>query len=289
MGRNMNPGKRAGTLVTALLCVLGSAPAPVSGGGVALVYDPSNHVENITQALQALRQNVLSEAQLAQEVITAVNTVRQYEQMLKDYKVKISSLQGMAPAQILGLAKSLGGEVAVYADLADRLSRTDRNLRGVLDMYYEIERIGNFTSMTPSQIWWQERHRRRQENSYTRDRFNNIQRTLRSVQGDIQKINQLAAAIPDAGGAEGEKSLRQGLEIVATHLNVIAGQNTQLLALFAEESAAKSASALSQRTIKEAQDYNEYLKEWQEQFRIRQRYQQTREAARALWNSIPAR
>ena len=38
---------------------------------------------------------------------------------------------------------------------------------------------------------------------------------------------------PDAGGEEGEKSLRQGLEVVAAHLNVIAGQNTQLLALFA--------------------------------------------------------
>ena len=278
----------AGRLVSAWFCVLGAVPATV-WGGAAVVYDPINHVENIIQALQALRQNVLSEAQLAQEVITAVNTVKQYEQMLKDYKIKINSLRGMSPGQILGLAKNLGGEVAVYADLADRLSRTDRNLRGVLDMYSEIERIGNYTSMTPTQIWWQERYRRRQENSYTRDRFTNIQRTLRNVQGDIQKINQLASAIPDAGGEEGEKSLRQGLEIVATHLNVIAGQNTQLLALFAEESAAKSASALSQRTITEAQDYNGYVKEWQEQARIRQRYQQTQEASRTLWNSIPAR
>lgn len=278
----------AGRLVSAWFCVLGAVPATV-WGGAAIVYDPTNHVENIIQALQALRQTVLSEAQLAQEVITAVNTVKQYEQMLKDYKIKINSLRGMSPGQILGLAKSLGGEAAVYADLADRLSRTDRNLRGVLDMYHEIERLGNYTSMTPTQIWWQERHRRRQENSYTRDRFTNIQRTLWSVQGDIQKINQLAAAIPDAGGEEGEKSLRQGLEVVAAHLNVIAGQNTQLLALFAEESAARSASALSQRTITEAQDYNDYVKEWQEQSRIRQRYQQTQEAARALWNSIPAR
>lgn len=278
----------AGRLVSAWFCVLGAVPATV-WGGAAIVYDPTNHVENIIQALQALRQTVLSEAQLAQEVITAVNTVKQYEQMLKDYKIKINSLRGMSPGQILGLAKSLGGEAAVYADLADRLSRTDRNLRGVLDMYQEIERLGNYTSMTPTQIWWQERHRRRQENSYTRDRFTNIQRTLWSVQGDIQKINQLAAAIPDAGGEEGEKSLRQGLEVVAAHLNVIAGQNTQLLALFAEESAARSASALSQRTITEAQDYNDYVKEWQEQSRIRQRYQQTQEAARALWNSIPAR
>lgn len=278
----------AGRLVSAWFCVLGAVPATV-WGGAAIVYDPTNHVENIIQALQALRQTVLSEAQLAQEVITAVNTVKQYEQMLKDYKIRINSLRGMSPGQILGLAKSLGGEAAVYADLADRLSRTDRNLRGVLDMYHEIERLGNYTSMTPTQIWWQERHRRRQENSYTRDRFTNIQRTLWSVQGDIQKINQLAAAIPDAGGEEGEKSLRQGLEVVAAHLNVIAGQNTQLLALFAEESAARSASALSQRTITEAQDYNDYVKEWQEQSRIRQRYQQTQEAARALWNSIPAR
>lgn len=278
----------AGRLVSAWFCVLGAVPATV-WGGAAIVYDPTNHVENIIQALQALRQTVLSEAQLAQEVITAVNTVKQYEQMLKDYKIKINSLRGMSPGQILGLAKSLGGEAAVYADLADRLSRTDRNLRGVLDMYHEIERLGNYTSMTSTQIWWQERHRRRQENSYTRDRFTNIQRTLWSVQGDIQKINQLAAAIPDAGGEEGEKSLRQGLEVVAAHLNVIAGQNTQLLALFAEESAARSASALSQRTITEAQDYNDYVKEWQEQSRIRQRYQQTQEAARALWNSIPAR
>ena len=278
----------AGRLVSAWFCVLAAVPATV-WGGAAIVYDPTNHVENIIQALQALRQTVLSEAQLAQEVITAVNTVKQYEQMLKDYKIKINSLRGMSPGQILGLAKSLGGEAAVYADLADRLSRTDRNLRGVLDMYHEIERLGNYTSMTSTQIWWQERHRRRQENSYTRDRFTNIQRTLWSVQGDIQKINQLAAAIPDAGGEEGEKSLRQGLEVVAAHLNVIAGQNTQLLALFAEESAARSASALSQRTITEAQDYNDYVKEWQEQSRIRQRYQQTQEAARALWNSIPAR
>ena len=253
---------------------------------MGIVYDPTNHVENITQALQAIRIAGLNEAQLAQQVLTVLNTGKQYVQLLKQFDVQIKSLRGMSPAQILGLAKQLGGEVAIYADLSDRLGRTDRNLRGVLDMYRDIERMGNYTNMTPEQIFWQERYRKRQEISYTRDRFTNIQRTLGNVQGDILKINQLAGAIPDSA-MDGEQSLRKALEVIATHLNVIAGQNTQLLALFAEESAAKSAGAVSQRAITEAQEYNQYVKQWNEQFRIRQRYQELSDAARQRWNAIP--
>lgn len=250
------------------------------------VYDAANHFENIRQTVEAIAIAGLSEQQLAQEIVTAVNTGKQYVQMLKDYQVEVNSLRGMSPGQIFSLAKTLGGEVAIYADLADRVSRTDRNLRGVLDMYRDIERLGNYTQMTPEQIFWQERYRKQQENSYTRDHFTNIQRTLANVQGDIQKINQLASAIPDSSG-EGEQSLRKAVEVVAAHLNVIAGQNTQLLGLFAEESAAKSASAVSQRAITEAQEYNRYTQQWQEQSRVRQRYQQAVEAAQQRWNSVP--
>ena len=250
------------------------------------VYDAANHFENIRQTVQAIAIAGLSERQLAQEIVTAINTGKQYIQMLKDYQVQVNSLRGMSPGQIFSLAKTLGGEVAIYADLADRVSRTDRNLRGVLDMYRDIERLGNYTQMTPEQIFWQERYRKQQENSYTRDRFTNIQRTLANVQGDIQKINQLASAIPDSSG-EGEQSLRKSVEVVAAHLNVIAGQNTQLLGLFAEESAARSASAVSQRAITEAQEYNRYAQQWQEQSRIRQRYQQAVDAAQQRWNSVP--
>ena len=250
------------------------------------VYDAANHFENIRQTVQAIAIAGLSERQLAQEIVTAINTGKQYIQMLKDYQVQVNSLRGMSPGQIFSLAKTLGGEVAIYADLADRVSRTDRNLRGVLDMYRDIERLGNYTQMTPEQIFWQERYRKQQENSYTRDRFTNIQRTLANVQGDIQKINQLAGAIPDSS-VEGEQSLRKSVEVVAAHLNVIAGQNTQLLGLFAEESAARSASAVSQRAITEAQEYNRYAQQWQEQSRIRQRYQQAVQAAQQRWNSVP--
>ena len=139
--------------------------------------------------------------------------------------------------------------------------------------------------MTPQQIFWQERYRRQQENSYTRDRFTNIQRALSNVQGDIQKIGQLAVAIPDSR-ADGEQSLRKSLEVIAAHLNVIAGQNTQLLAILAEEGAARSASALSERTIGEARDLNEFNRRQQEQARIRQRYQGLADAARQRWNSF---
>ena len=266
----------------AMLAILFAVPAHAQFA----VYDAANHFQNIQQAIQAVTIAGLSERQLAQEIVTAVNTGKQYVQMLRDYQVQINSLRGMSAGQILSLAKSLGGEVAVYADLAERVSRTDRNLRSVLDMYRDIERMGNYTSMTPEQIFWQERYRRQQENSYSRDRFTNIQRTLANVQGDIQKISQLAWAIPDAAG-DGEQSLRKSVEVVAAHLNVVAGQNTQMLALYAEDAAARSASAVSQRAISEAREYNEYMKQQQEQSRIRQRYRDATEAARQRWNSVP--
>jgi hypothetical protein len=252
------------------------------------VYDVANHFENIRQTLQEILTYGINERQLVEEIITAINTGKQYTQMLKDYQVQINSLRGMSVSQVLSLAKALGGEAAIYADLADRVTRTDRNLRSVLDMYRDIERVGNYTDMTPEQIFWRERYRKQQENSYTRDRFTNIQRTLSSVQGDIQKISQLAMAIPDIRG-DGEQSLRKGVEVVATHLNVIAGQNTQMLALFAEESAARSASAVSHRTISEARELNEFRRQQQEQARIRQRYREATDAARQRWNSIPIR
>lgn len=249
------------------------------------VYDAANHFENIRQTVQEIVMTGLNERQLAEEVVTALNTGKQYAQMLKDNQVRLNSLRGMQPSEILALAKTLGGELAVYADLADRVTRADRNLRSVLDMYRDIERLGNYTNMTPEQIFWQERYRRQQENSYTRDRFTNIQRTLFSVQGDIQKIGQLAQAIPDTH-PDGEQSLRKSLEVIAAHLNVIAGQNTQLLSILAEDGAARSASALSERTITEARDLNEFRKRQLEQIRIRMRYQSLADAARQRWNSF---
>ena len=262
---------------------VGEARALASG---SVVYDPANHAENIISAIQAIRANVLSESQLAQEIITAVNTVNQYKQMLKDYQVTVNQMRGMSFSQIFSLAKNMGGEVAVYADLAERLGRTDRNLRSVLDMYKEIERMGNYTNMSPTQIFYIERQRRQQENSYLRDRFTNIQRTLTSVNGDIRKIDQLRAAIPDSQ-MDGEQSMRKALENVSMHLNLMAGQNTQLLAVMAEESAAKSASGVSQRAISEAQEWNEYVRAWQEEWRIKQKYQQANDAAAARWRTVP--
>lgn len=259
---------------------------PVEAHAQFAVIDFANLAQNVQQALQTITMVGLEERQLVEEIITAVNTGKQYTQMLNDYQLQVSSLRGMSTSQIISLAKAMGGEAAIYADLADRLSRTDRNLRVVLDIYRDIERVGNYTSMTPDQIFWWERYRRQQENSYTRDRFTNIQRTLSNVQGDIQKISQLAFSIPD-GGADGERSLRKGVEVVAAHLNVIAGQNTQLLGLFAEESAARSASSVSQRAITEARELNEYQKQQLEQVRIRERYRAATEAARQRWNSIP--
>lgn len=278
----MRRRSRAGIFAGFALAVVTALPVRAQWA----VYDVANHFENIRQTIQEIAIAGLNERQLAQEVITAVNTGKQYVQMLKDYQVQINSLRGMSPGQIFSLAKSLGGEIAVYADLAERLSRTDRNLRNVLDMYRDIERMGNYTNMTPEQIFWQERFRRQQENSYSRDRFTNIQRTLTNVQGDIQKISQLAVAIPDST-VDGEQSLRKSVEVVAAHLNVIAGQNTQLLALYAEDAAARSASGVSQRAISEARELNEYFRQQQEQYRIRQRYRDVSDAARRRWNSLP--
>lgn len=262
---------------------VGEARAVASG---SVVYDPANHVENIISAIQSIRQTYINENQLAQEIITAVNTVNQYKQMLKDYQVTVNSMRGMSSNDIFRLAKNMGGEVAIYADLGERLTRTDRNLRSVLDMYRDIERYGNYTNMTPTQIFFQERQRRMHEQSAMRDRFTNIQRTLQNVNGDIQKIDQLRWSIPDSQ-AEGEQSMRKALENVSMHLNLMAGQNTQLLALMAEESAAKSATGVSQRAINEAQEYNEWAKQWQEEWRIKQKYQQSLDAATARWRAVP--
>src|SRR5260221_10797920 len=156
------------SLFRVVILVQGASPAHAKGA----VFDVANYIENIRQTIQAIAIAGLNERQLAQEVVTAINTGKQYVQMLKDYQVQVNSLRGMSPGQVLGLAKSLGGEVALYADLADRVSRTDRNLRGVLDMYRDIERVGNYTRMTSEQIFWRERYRKQQEKSYTRDRFN---------------------------------------------------------------------------------------------------------------------
>lgn len=273
-------------ILVSVAAAVSLALRPMEAHAQWAVIDFANLAQNVQQALQTITMVGLEERQLVEEIITAVNTGKQYTQMLKDYQLQVSSLRGMSTSQVISLAKAMGGEAAIYADLADRLSRTDRNLRVVLDIYRDIERVGNYTSMTPDQIFWRERYRRQQENSYTRDRFTNIQRTLSNVQGDIQKISQLAVAIPD-GGADGDRSLRKGVEVVAAHLNVIAGQNTQLLGLFAEESAARSASAVSQRAIAEARELNEYQKQQQEQARARDRYRAASEAARQRWNSIP--
>lgn len=271
----------------ALIVCFGMATPPAHAGA-AVVFDPINYIENIVTALASLRQEALQTSQLAQLVQQVLTAKNQFEQMKLDAKRMQRSLKGMRPEEILGLAKNMGPEFALYADLNDRVQRTSSNLRLVSDQYRQMESYGAYMNWSVQDVFVQEKLRNSNAKSVDRGFLGNIGRTVDAINRDIVQINRLREAIPDTQ-EDDMQSLRKAMENVSVHLNLIAGQNTQVLSLLAEDMYSKRSQQVGDRSIKDQTDWKGFYKSWDDYYRALQLKNMSDQRYRELWNLPGAR
>lgn len=200
--------------VVAGLLVLGvsSGGGPVQAFGM-LVYDPINHIET---------------------AVTAANAVRQTAQQLMDYLVQLQQL-AMQIQNLRTLPQSVMAQVlapynqqmAVAQTLYATLSQTTQQLQmlktGLVGQTQQMALL----QQTP-QTYLQN------EIQFNQTQGNGLGAALQQEVGALQglgtsygQIQALQTQIPAAAG------MQQSLQTVNQHLNLLAGQNNQLMGLIA--------------------------------------------------------
>lgn len=260
-------------IVVLILCLVGS---PRSDAGIP-VFDFENWKANFVTAAS-------SAAQLT-EFIEYYDTFKQYRDKFNEYKGEFDKyrnivkdfqewrnrfdkrkLRSLGVAEIGRLAKDMGVEVGVLSDVLASAQSVGGNLRQLNDMYRQFESGANFAQMTKQQFAAFERERFKRHRDADRSFYANLTSIVGQVQRDINKLNQLRAAIPEDANNDGATSLRAVMEVSASHLNVMANQNAQFMTLLTQEQLVKQASAINERTAAQArlaQEKNRYAEEWQ--------------------------
>lgn len=258
-----------------------TAPLACYAGGI--VFDPTNFIENLRSAISAINQEVLQTNQLAQLVQQVATAKNQFEQMKKDALRTQRSLKGMTPGEILNLAKNTSPELAVFSDLNDRVTRTSSNLRKLSDQYRSMESFGSYMNWNVSDVFWNEKLRNHNARDADRRFLQNIEGTIASVNRDIQQINRIRDNIGDTQ-TDDMQSLRKALETATVQLNMIAGQNTQVLSLMSEDIYSKRAQQVGDRTVKDQADQQGYNRAWNDYNRALQLRADSEARYRELWN-----
>lgn len=260
------------------------APVHAAASG-SIVHDPINLIENAATAIETARQAALSEVQIANQIKDYLMQVDKYKQMLKDYKVRVNSLKSMGSADVFRLAKQMGGEVGMYADLNQRLNSAGGNLNQLREMYRWFEGYASNVNMTPEGLFWNETWRRYQAREADKSFLSNVDRALRSTNDDIRKIEEIRASIPE-GGFEGEQSLRKAMEVVAVQLNMVAAQNSRMSLMIGESMALNQAKAGAENTMRDRNRMVEQDRLKAEANRAQQLMNTSRQDFERRWNQL---
>lgn len=215
--------RHLGFLVMVMMLV--GDPASWAGGGGSpmgsLVYDPSNHAENAITAANAVRQT-------AQEV-------QAYTLQVQQYVAQIRNLQTL-PASVLGqVLQPYTDAIATAQSLSQVLNTTQNQLQNLQGAFTQQFRQMVAMGLTPSQYLDREYQMAQSRGQAISSVFQNEVGMLQSINASYGRIQSLQSQIPASSG------LQQSFQMVNEHLNLLAGQNAQLISLMASHQANDSA------------------------------------------------
>ncbi|MCA3018736.1 MAG: hypothetical protein ING66_09195 [Rhodocyclaceae bacterium] len=268
------------TTVSAALSMVISGLTNAGGPG-NIVFDPTNYVENMRQALTSLRQEVLSESQLAAVAENLLTNKRKYEQMLRDARRVEQSLKGMDPREVLKIAKDMAPELAVLSDLYYSVTDARGNLNQLSNIYRQAENRADVLKMSMQDMFAAEMRRKKLSRAADRNFLDSAETVMKSVNVDAKKLTQLRDQIASLPVGDETQSLRKVMELATTQLNVIAGQNTQLITLMANDMYARRAENGANTTVAEMSAQQAYERQLRELARIKQREEEAQAAHRA--------
>lgn len=196
----------------------------LAGGGGAMgtiVYDPTNHAETAVTAANAVRQTAQQVQAYALQFQQFLNELEQLKKLPQDTLNQVLQPYTDQMAAVQALSQTLGNTLGQITSLQDMFTAQFRQMAALgvsPDQYLDREmQIAQYRGQGVSSV------------------FQNEVATLQSVNDSYARIRMLQAQIPASAG------LQQSFQTVNQHLNLLAGQNAQLISLVASHQANASA------------------------------------------------
>jgi len=195
-----------------------------AGGGGAMgtiVYDPTNHVETALTAANAVRQTV--------------QMVQAYTLQIQQYLNELENLKRLPQETLDQVLNSYTNDIAVAQSLSQTLSSTLGQINSLQDSFTVQFRQMAAMGLSPNQYMDREMQIAKFRGQSISSVYQNEVGIMQSVNDSYGRIRKLQEQIPASSG------LQQSFQTVNQHLNLLAGQNAQLISLIAGHQANASA------------------------------------------------
>lgn len=200
--------KIAGLVLGGLLALSGTS-AQATGGFGGIVYDPTNHVENIATALQTAQQYALDLRRFEAEFRAMMNL----DQYLGNSLLALNDYQAL---------------VNDVNALSNRLRDADRFLT---DLHRDL-------AVSPAQNW-EDYHRLRRTQAeagqaHAEARFRHAADIMNGVDDQYERMREAERRVPQIEGT------REGFQQLSAQMSMVTRQNAQMLELVSSQTMAES-------------------------------------------------
>ncbi len=204
-------------------CIFSVQLAWAGGGGAmgTIVYDPTNHAETAVSAANAVRQT----AQMVQA----------YTLQIQQYLNELEHLKKLPQEALDQVLKPYADDIAAAQSLSQTLGSTLGQINDLQNSFTAQFRQMVAMGLSPSQYMDREMQIAQFRGQSINSVFQNEVGIMQSVNDSYARIRKLQEQIPASSG------LQQSFQTVNQHLNLLAGQNAQLISLIAGHQANDSA------------------------------------------------
>ncbi len=198
-----------------------SVVAGGAGGMGNVVYDPMNHVQTTISA--------------ANSVLQTAQMVQAYTLQIQQYLNELENLKRLPQETLNAVLQPYTDEISAAVNLSQTLGDTLAQIHQLQDDFTSQIRQMSAQGVTPAQYMDREMQIAQHRGTSVAAVFKNEVDTMQSVNDSFNRIKQLQQQIPASSG------LQQSFQTVNQHLNLLAGQNAQLIKLIAGHQATQSA------------------------------------------------
>lgn len=197
-----------------------AAQVRAGGDGVgSIVYDPTNHAETAVAAAESVKQT-------AQQL-------RGYLLQTKQYAAELRNLESLPREAIAAALRPYEQDAASVVQLLGELQSMSRDVDALRDAFDRRLKEAAQLRLAPTDYWSREAALATRLGGHYAAAAQADVRILRAVDDGFARVQALQRQIPAAVGT------MQSMQTMNQHLNLLAGQNAELLALMARGAATR--------------------------------------------------
>jgi P-type conjugative transfer protein TrbJ len=182
-----------------------------------IVYDPTNHVENALTAANSVRQ--------------VAQLVQSYTLQVQQYLNELQNLSHLPTDAINQVLKPYQADLAAAQALSQALGTTQNSLTALQSSFDNQFRQMAVLGITPSQYLNREAQLAAWHGQNLQNVYQGQITAMQSVNDSYARVLKLQQQIPASAG------MQQSFQTLNQHLNLLAGQNAQLIGLISSQQA----------------------------------------------------